>query len=157
MSAAAANSSVTGPALALAVVFAGLAVWPWLAPGEPPAELHAAGRSATAQASAAPVSRDPGALSAVLARPLFSPSRRPPAEAEAAPPAPLQEPARAVWRVEGVIDAGGTRRAILRREGAAAGIHAAEGDTVEGWTLRSISADRVILVSPAGETILPAR
>jgi glycine cleavage system aminomethyltransferase T len=33
----------------------------------------------------------------------------------------------------------------------------AEGDTVDGWVVRAISPDRVVLVSPDGELVLPAR
>ena len=146
--------------LALAAVFAALAAWPWLEADAPArlAAVDARGGPAVAQVPADPAPRSAATLAAVVERPLFSPSRRPPppAVAPAAPAAPLEAAAPA-WRVEGVIDAGGVRRAILRRAGAASSVHAAEGDAIEGWTVRSISADRVILGSPSGEAILPAR
>jgi hypothetical protein len=60
-------------------------------------------------------------------------------------------------RVEGVIEIGGRRRAIIRREGAGESVRVSEGDMVEGWTVRSIASERVVLVSPSGELVLPTR
>jgi hypothetical protein len=56
-----------------------------------------------------------------------------------------------------VIEIGGRRRAIIRREGAGESVRVSEGDMVEGWTVRSIASERVVLVSPSGELVLPTR
>jgi hypothetical protein len=136
--------------LALAAVFAVLAAWPWVAP-EPSA---ARAPAPLAAASVEPPSRDASSLAAVVGRPLFSPSRRPVVAENAA----SAGSARAIaLRVEGVIEIGGRRRAIIRREGAGESVRVSEGDMVEGWTVRSIASERVVLVSPSGELVLPTR
>jgi hypothetical protein len=123
------GTASTGALFALAALLAGSAAWPWLTTDAPLVIAAAPGAAAPVPLPAA----DPQALAAVLERPLFAQGRRP------------------------AVAAGGRRRAILRREGTAASLHLAEGDTVDGWVVRAISPDRVVLVSPDGELVLPAR
>jgi hypothetical protein len=144
------GTASTGALFALAALLAGSAAWPWLTTYAPLVIAAAPGAAAPVPLPAA----DPQALAAVLERPLFAQGRRPAVAAGAGAPVAAS---RAALRVEGVVDAGGRRRAILRREGTAASLHLAEGDTVDGWVVRAISPDRVVLVSPDGELVLPAR
>ena len=143
------GAASTGALFVIAALLVGAAAWPWLATEDPVAIAAAPGAAAPVALPAV----DPQALATVLERPLFSAGRRP-AAAEGGAPAAAP---RSALRVEGVVDAGGRRRAILRREGSAASLHLAEGDTVDGWVVRAISPDKVVLVSPAGELVLPAR
>ncbi len=143
------GAASTGALFVIAALLAGAAAWPWLATETPVAIAAPPGAAAPVALPAV----DPQALATVLERPLFSAGRRP-AAAEGSAPAAAP---RSALRVDGVVDAGGRRRAILRREGSAASLHLAEGDTVDGWVVRAISPDKVVLVSPAGELVLPAR
>ena len=99
----------TGVLLGLAILLAGVAAWPWLAADEAVTVAPPVGPVSPALPSAA----DPRALSTVLERPLFAPGRRPVAAEGSAPPASAP---RTALRVEGVVDAGGRRRVILRRD-----------------------------------------
>lgn len=70
-------------------------------------------------------------------RPLFYADRRmpePPAEAAAAPPAPLR------LKLEGIAIAGGSRVAVLRNLSNNGLVQLAEGESHEGWTLDSLSS-----------------
>ena len=59
---------------------------------------------------------------------------RPPAEAAAAPPAPLR------LKLEGIAIAGGSRVAVLRNLSNKGLVQLAEGESHEGWTLDSLSS-----------------
>lgn len=151
---AAALAPAPGFTLALAALFAALAAWPWIAPERTPDASSAIAASPPTPAMPEPPRRDAASLAAVVGRPLFSPARRPaPGEGAASPPA-----SRAVaLRVEGIIEIGGRRQAIIRREGAGESVRVVVGDALDGWTVRMIAADRVVLTSASGETVLPAR
>ena len=154
MSPASALTPVSGFSLALAALFAALAAWPWLASERTADPSPAVFASQSSPATPEPPRRDAASLAAVVGRPLFSPSRRPAAGEGAAPP---QTPRAVALRVEGIIEIAGRRQAIIRREGAAESVRVAEGDAFDGWTVRMIAADRVVLTSASGETVLPAR
>jgi hypothetical protein len=134
--------------LALAVLLAGLAAWPLLPMRSPP-RLRPAAVSPTPVLAKLPPAT---AFAAVAARPLFSPSRR--------PPAAVQGPVAASGLVEryrliGVVDAGGEQRALLldgtRR------VRVEVGARLGGFAVSRIEHDRVVLTSPTGETVLPLR
>jgi hypothetical protein len=144
------GATSTGALVGFAALLAVAAAWPWLVTADPVVMGAAPGVAAPV----APPANDPQALATVLERPLFSPGRRP-AMPDGAGAATIA--ARPAFRVEGVVDAGGRRRAILRRDGGDVSLHLAEGESVDGWVVRAISPDRVVLVSPAGELVLPAR
>jgi hypothetical protein len=131
--------------LAVAALFAAAAVWPWVAPITPPSS--AAARDSAAAATV-PTLPPPAAFAAVSERPLFSPSRRPPAVAAA----PLASAVAARYRLIGVIAIGGNRRALLadglRR------IEISEGGALDNWTVSRIEQDRVVFATPGGETAL---
>ena len=130
------------------VLLSVLAIWPWVAP------LAAPGR-ATAAADTPPP--DPAiadlpplaSFRAVFERPLFSPSRRPPADGKA-PVLGIGIAER--YRLLGLLTAGQARRALLA-EGTRR-FEVAEGAALDGWTVVRIEQDRVVLSSPGGETEL---
>lgn len=87
---------------------------------------------------------------AMVDRPLFSPTRRPPPAPAA--PAPLDAPAMPALpppapslTLSGVITGGGGGVALLRRPQDAAPIHVALGGTVDGWTVAEIHPRAVVL------------
>jgi hypothetical protein len=87
-------------------------------------------------------------FSAIVERPLFSPSRRPPAGANTAA-GPLVA---SRYRLLGVLATGPKKRAFLadgvRR------IDVAEGERLDGWTVKQIGADNLQLSSPDGDAVL---
>lgn len=93
-----------------------------------------------------------GRFRAMVERPLFSPTRRPPP----APPAPLDAPAPIALpppapdlTLSGVITGGGGGVALLRRPQDAAPIHVALGGTVDGWTVAEIRPRAIVLTRDA--------
>jgi hypothetical protein len=136
---------------ATAAILAALAVWPFVAPhSRPPLRPPAARPAAAADTAHLPPF---AAFAAVAERPLFAPSRRP---ANAAAGALLGNGLAARYRLLGIIADGGSRHAWLAKRLAAGApsFEIGEGDTLEGWTVRRIGEDRLILASPAGETAL---
>lgn len=135
--------------LALAAVLAGLAAWPLLPARELP--LRPLG-----PASPAPVPASlPSAthFAAVAARPLFSPSRRPPTESRA--PAAASGFAAGRYRLIGVVNEGSEQRALLLD-----GAHRIElgvGGRLGGFAVSRIDHDRVVLISPTGQAVLTLR
>ncbi|HZK92292.1 MAG TPA: hypothetical protein VFC56_19300 [Stellaceae bacterium] len=134
-----------GGAVAL---LAGLAIWPWLVPP------RAAARPLAAPQAAAPAPLlaalpELSTYAAIVERPLFTPSRRAPPGAAAAAPGPSIE---SRYRLVGIMGAGATRKAFVAEGAHRAEI--AEGDLFDGWTVKEIGRDRVLLTSPAGEAAL---
>ena len=90
-------------------------------------------------------------FSEIAARPLFSPSRRPPAETEEpddeedAPPKPLH------FILTGVVISAEGQLALLRRINTAEVIRALLGQEIDGWQVERIESDRVTLRQ--GDTI----
>ena len=132
---------------AAALVFAGIAVWPWLVPPIPAVRAAA---SPPAQTTAPPLPSLPplASYAAIVERPLFSPSRRPAVGARAA----LGPSIESRYRLVGIIAAGPKKKALVA-EGARR-VEIAEGDTLDGWTVTTIGKDRVTLTSPTGEAAL---
>ncbi len=79
-------------------------------------------------------------FSAVVERPLFSPTRRPPPQGTATIESP--EPELDVTLVGVIISAAG-RIAIVKAKGASQFARVSAGDSFQGWTLDSIEPDRV--------------
>jgi type II secretory pathway component PulC len=81
------------------------------------------------------------AYAAIVERPLFVPSRRPPPD--------VTSSIEGRYRLLGIVGAGAKRRAFVadgtRR------IEVGEGDAIDGWTVKEIEQDRVLLTSPAGD------
>jgi hypothetical protein len=130
-----------------AILLAATAAWPWLVPPVPSVRPLAA---PPASASAPLVAPLPplASYAAIVERPLFSPSRRPPPGAPA-----IQGPSiESRYRLVGIVATGPKRKAFVaegaqRRE-------IAQGDTLDGYTVSEIGQDRVKLTSPSGEAVL---
>jgi hypothetical protein len=132
---------------AAAIVFAALAAWPWIVPPVPAiGQLAAPPASAPASLAALPPL---ATYPAIVERPLFTPSRRPPPGTTAAAPGPSIE---SRYRLLGIVATGPKKKAFIA-EGARH-LDIAEGDTLDGWSVKEIGADRVLLASPAGEAAL---
>lgn len=130
-----------------AVVCAAIAIWPWLFPPVPatrPLATVPASAPAPALAPLPPLA----SFSAIVERPLFSPSRRPPPGATTAS-GPLVA---SRYRLLGVVATGPKKRAFLAD--GARHVDIAEGDRLDGWTVKQIGADSVLLSSPEGEAVL---
>lgn len=84
------------------------------------------------------------AFSTIWERPLFMPNRRPHAEAAAPRPARAAPPPPPRVELSGIIKVGGTRRALLAMPPAGAEMYR-EGDSLRGWRLLRIDADRIEL------------
>jgi hypothetical protein len=145
----AARPRVNDVLVAAAIMLAGVALYPWLAPAAMP---DAPGVSADMPSSASAIAPLPPAsnFSAVLDRPLFSPSRRPPARQD-----PIGSGLAGRYQLLGLISAGDARHALIadgdRR------FEIAEGAALDGWTVARIEQDRVVLSSSVGRTVLTLR
>jgi hypothetical protein len=133
-----------------AIGLAMLAAWPWLAP----VSYAVPGSSGPAQSAAPAIAGLPGfaTFSAVVERPLFSPSRRA-APFEPAPAAGVGIASR--YRLIGVVTAGAVRYAWL--SDGKRSFQLGEGDPLDGWTVQRIEQDRLVLTAPAGEAVLSLR
>jgi general secretion pathway protein N len=89
------------------------------------------------------------AYAAVIERPLFTQSRRPPPEDGGAQPA-----AEGTLSVAGILISGGERIALIRRDTERKLTRVREGQSLGDWTIRSIAADRVTLAGRSGEATL---
>jgi hypothetical protein len=89
-------------------------------------------------------------VAAILARPLFSPSRRPP-KTETAKVS--DDGGLADSRLAGIVIEDGHRFAVFAPEGAKA-LTVTEGETVSGWRVESISPREVALSGPDGAKTL---
>ena len=129
-----------------AAACAAIAAWPWLSPPVPATRpLTAASVSAPAPALAAlpPLTN----FSAIVERPLFSPSRRPPPGAATAGPSVASH-----YRLLGVVATGAKRRAFL--SDGTRHVDVAEGERLDDWTVKQIGTDSVLLSSSEGEAVL---
>ncbi len=149
--------------LAAMTVFAGNFAWRSLAGpiDPPPASAVTKAASITSDALTPPAESpryQPGMLNT---RPLFSPSRRPPARVVAR--APLPEPVASPafepppnYLIGGVVVSSGLSKALLRRQLREAGRWFALGEaTDEGWVVASINPEMVTLARGARQVTLP--
>ncbi len=80
-----------------------------------------------------------------VTRPLFSPSRRPPVETTEIPvPKPVSD-SDIKARLAAVIITPESRFALLQKPQEAEAIRLSEGQNFEGWVVKSILADRIVL------------
>ena len=79
-------------------------------------------------------------FSAILERPLFSPTRRPPAEGTVT--LESAEPELEVT-VVGIIISSEEQIAIIKPKGESRFVRLSEGDSFQGWTLETIEPDRI--------------
>jgi hypothetical protein len=133
---------------AAAIALAGIAIWPWLVPPTPAIRPLALPQASAPSPSLVPL-QPLATYAAIVERPLFAPSRRPPPGAPAAGLGPSIE---SRYRLIGIVGAGAKRNAFIA-DGARR-TQIAEGDTLDGWTVKKIDQDRVLLTSPAGDAAL---
>ncbi|MGK9167962.1 hypothetical protein KXR53_16765 [Inquilinus limosus] len=134
-------------------------------PAAVPAMVRAGGAQAAlppeapaAESRPVPTAPELSALTETVARPLFSPTRRgpqpPPVVEAAAPPPPPPTPPPAVT-LQGVILAGDSTVALLRRDDTGEIMTARPGDDLSGWHVDRIEAGSVTLSGPDGAVQLP--
>lgn len=87
---------------------------------------------------------------AVLERPLFSPTRRPPEEEAVALPVLSDFD----YVLKGVLIDDSARIALLRRYSDDRVIHLKEGDALDGWRLKVVAADYVVVERDGREEVL---
>ena len=135
---------------ALCALLAGATLWPWLPASQAaPRPAEAASPAGETRMAAFPPFAN---FSATVDRPLFSPTRRPAANAVAFT-AGIGER----YRVQGLMVAGKARRAQLVEIAGGRVVELGEGDKLEGWTVKKIEQDRLVLSSAAGEATLTVR
>jgi hypothetical protein len=125
------------------LVLAGIAAWPWLVPPVPssrPITAPQPGAPGAALTALPPLAT----YAAIVERPLFSPSRRAPASVMTIGPTVESR-----YRLVGIFASGSKKKAYVA-EGSRR-IELAEGDTLDGWKVKQIGQDRVLLSSPDGE------
>lgn len=97
----------------------------------------------------APVVTGEAAFAAIAARPLFSPTRRPPEGSADGPTGPVSSDLSG-YAVTGIVTSADGGVAILEKTGVAAGqepgLILSPGDTIEGWTVDAIREDRVVVL-----------
>ncbi len=91
------------------------------------------------------------AFSDVVARPLFSDTRRPSTVATATPDA------RPTFVLVGTVLSSEARDALIRHGQPARVDHVAEGQTIDGWTVDSILPDRVVFTKAGGRLEVSAK
>ncbi len=87
----------------------------------------------------------------VLERPLFSPSRRPLPTEEGAAPAVDQD---FDYTLKGVLIDNEARIALLYHKGGAGTVRQAEGTKIDGWLLKEVEADFIVVERNGEEEIV---
>lgn len=120
---------------------------PWLRSDEAPRPIVAPDPGPGPTAFTAPPMPPLASLTETAARPLFSASRRPPAPATQAKPAPVAaKPTRLVgYRLTGIVRSSSHRLILLTEEKSGRVVELREGDLVDGWRLISIGAEQIRL------------
>ena len=136
-------------ALAMALLLVAALVVEYHSPSSEDAALTPTSRRAsptTQPGTAAPATdRHREWAATVLARPLFSQSRRPPASAAAASPDAADLP-----RLTGILVTGAVRHAIFAAPAGGYPTVATEGSQVGAFRIQSIEAGKVTVVGPQG-------
>jgi hypothetical protein len=134
---------------AAVVLFAVLAVWPWIVPQSAPSPGRPGAQSANTPAPALAALPPLASFSATVERPLFAPSRRPAATAADAAPSSSTE---GRYRLLGIVATGPTKKAFV--VDGARHIEITEGSMLDSWSVKQIGPDRVLLTSPTGDAVL---
>jgi hypothetical protein len=87
-----------------------------------------------------------GTFTAIVERPLFSPSRRPPVEGIAADSIPILD-----FSLFGIVISTGEPSAIVKPDSGGDPVRVTEGETMSGWTVARIEADRILVQQGATE------
>ncbi len=135
-------------AMAVFIILGGL---PWVLPIDESAPTSGRQPGQGAEGAALPVLPPFEELAESLRRPLFVAARR-------AAPAPSQAgqvaPDGATigrYRLTGAVTSGDRRFVMLREGYTGRVLRVPEGSDIEGWTVKSIAQDRILLGSAAGE------
>jgi hypothetical protein len=133
--------------IGLAAFFALVLALEWLVPAGSaiPATAQGVHLVTAARPSAPPLRKTADWAATILARPLFSISRRPPRVVARGP----AETAVGEARLSGIMISRYGRHAIFAPDGGGKPLVLAEGASVNDSTIRSIQADRVVLASGA--------
>jgi len=138
-----------------AVVLAGILALELLSPFAGTSPVNDAPATSTAASAAKTARRDvpgdaaPADTAAILARPLFAPSRRVAQPAAVAAKVEVAEPP----RLAGVIVSPTGSRAIFAHD-AGKQIVVTAGASVDGYVVKSIAPDMVLLTGPGGERVV---
>jgi hypothetical protein len=142
--------SLAAPFYGTAVLLGIVLVLEWLPAAEPPPVKPAPVPRTGAVASDAVEAKDTEDWAdTILKRPLFTVGRRPPKTAHGKPLFSTN----GMPRLSGIMITKAGRRAIFAPDGGKT-LVLAEGATLEDGTIRSISADRVIISGPKGDITL---
>jgi type II secretory pathway component PulC len=137
-----AQLALAGALTALAAGFGLLVVLEWSAPAGSPAGEALTPATAKAAEPAPVFSLAPlASFSAVTDRPLFSPDRR---------PAPQASETLGSWSalvLAGIVVTPGSREVLIAHGNPAKIVHLQEGQSVDGWAVRSIDPDRVVVAN----------
>jgi len=87
----------------------------------------------------------------VLERPLFSPSRRPPAVEGGAEPATIRD---FDYALKGVLIDNDARIALFRKNDGSSVVRQAEGTSLDGWLLKEVEPDFVVLERDGEEQVV---
>ena len=124
------------------------ALWPVMPP-EPPAVSTAGSAPAQPKTAQMPPADHERMAERILARPLFRADRRP--DATLAIAGTTGGRAAPLPKLTGVTLAPSGATAIFQPDGAGKPIMVGEGGVVAGWTVRSISARKVVLAGAGGQ------
>lgn len=135
---------MTHSRLILAAAFLSVTAMPAMAI-DPGSQAEPGAQAATASVS--PLAAQPlDRLSATRDRPLFSPTRRPPAPPPVIPVAPAPPPSPPNIALLAVIMDGEEARAIVRTGPAAKTMRVQIGDDIDGWKVGQIEARQLVLL-----------
>jgi hypothetical protein len=143
---------LTGLLLLAVASLAAAAAWPWLSGPM----LGSLGGRLAASATPSPRLTDMppfGDFAETERRPLFVSGRRviEPVAAPIAPPAP---PSFDRGRLAGIVVTGDTRVALIRDAAGGRVRRVAEGEAIDGWIVKAISVERVVLAAERGGSVI---
>jgi general secretion pathway protein N len=140
--------ALAGALMALATGFGALVALEWSASASSPAietSPPVTAASKTAESSAAFTLAPLSAFSAVTDRPLFSPDRR---------PAPQARETLGSWSalsLAGIIVTPASREVLVAHGTPAKLVHLQEGQSVDGWVVRAIEPDHIVVANGSEE------
>ena len=135
--------------LVLCIGLASIVYWQVEYPPSFPSDVAGADRPAEPEPTRAPQveSNFPplSAFSEIVARPLFSPARRPPTETEDFNADEVSPPKPSNFILAGVVISSEGQLALLRRMNTTEVVRALLGQEIDGWRVERIESDRVTL------------
>jgi general secretion pathway protein N len=146
-----------GPLLTLSAALAGvvaleLAAGPFFVP-DAPQDRRSADNLADSPTDLPAENQPQSAFSEIVARPLFSPSRRPPS-AQPESKVVANDTKSETFDLIGVIISADSRMALLRTQDTSEVVRAIEGQSVGGWEVRTINPTQVVLERGSDSEVL---